>query len=89
MKTIYKYKLTAPTQILELPAAAEVLRVGAQEATVGGVMWVLLDNDAPCRWLRKFRTFGTGEEIPDEPLVYIGTYQTEAGLVWHVFEEVS
>lgn len=85
MKTIYKYEVR-PTMLL--PEGARILYVGSQNG-VEVFLWVEVDTEAKCEE-REFYIFGTGHPVKaDVPLHYIGTTQTEVGLVWHVYEGVK
>jgi hypothetical protein len=69
------------------------------EATV---LTLAVQGDQPCLWAlvdpmashmnvpRTFRTYSTGQAMPDNPGIYIGTYQLRGGsLAFHVFEVQS
>ncbi len=85
---IYKFKLDVDfaITILQIPADAKILCVQTQ-------------NNIPCIWVqcsdfnaravdRRIAIYGTGNSMPDNPGIYIGTFQLFDGLeVWHVFEE--
>lgn len=71
-------------QPLKMPRGAKVLTVQTQ----GGEpqLWATVDRDAPSV-NRTFVTYGTGHEMSEDLLDYIGTYQLYDGtLVFHVFE---
>ena len=85
-RQIWKWTLEVlDKQSLPMPEGAQVLSVQAQ----GGApqLWALVDPKAyGC--FRTFATYGTGQPMPDEPGVYVGTYQMHGGaLVFHVFEQ--
>ena len=84
MHVIYKYPVS-PRMKLTLPADAAVLDVQVQHDTAQ--MWVLLDPEATTT-TRHFAVFATGEPFPETIHAgdYIATFQTDGGLVWHVFE---
>lgn len=81
-KIIYKYTLnhSGATELM-LPYGAEVLAVLVQDHELR--LWALVtpEND-PVKV--RFKVFGTGWEIPPEPMVHVGTAQT-GPFVWHVF----
>lgn len=85
-KTIWKYELTGDHHTISMPAGSEVLTLDTQS---GGIyMWVLVDPETVPQVTRNFRTYGTGQPLPDEPGTYIGTFFLAGGsLVFHVFEE--
>jgi hypothetical protein len=85
--TIWTYFLdTKDFNRIPMPDGATVLAVAVQGDQP--CLWALVDPmasnmNAP----RTFRTYGTGQAMPDNPGFYIGTYQLHGGsLVFHVFE---
>lgn len=89
MKIIYKYPLQNRNRDgaceVFLPAAAEILTVGAQEGTI--CLWALDDVlQGLCRHNRTFFVIGTGHEMPECEVNYIGTV-FDGPFVWHVFEK--
>ena len=82
MKTIWKWGLAPVSEVL-VPVGSVILDVQLQHSSP--VLWALVDTDAPTE-TRRFRCYGTGHKMPDDPGRYIGTFQVE-GLVFHVFEE--
>ena len=84
MKRIYKYTLK-PSCSFEMPIGAKILSVHEQYGEAR--MWAMVDTDNKIE-ARKFRSYGTGHPMPDNPGDYIGTFLIENGsLVFHVFEE--
>jgi len=89
MKTIYKYSipLLAAKFDVDLPVGAMILSFQIQDKVP--CIWAMIDKKATIEQ-RHFRIYGTGwpiEKIPkDLNLHYIGTIQTNGGLVWHLFE---
>lgn len=85
MKTIWKYTLQ-PECTLDMPKDAEVLSVREQGEDI--CLWALVDPNAE-KEPRKFVGFGTGHDVPDHPMKFIGTAHLHGGsLVFHVFEMV-
>ena len=85
MKIIWKYVLQ-PECKLEIPKGAELLSVHEQGEDI--CLWVLVDPTAE-KEVRRFRGFGTGHDIPDMTLKFVGTAHLHGGgLVFHVFEQV-
>jgi hypothetical protein len=83
MQTVWKYMLQSSSE-LDLPKEAQILSVHEQGDNV--CMWVLVDSEAE-KEKRKFVVFGTGHEIPDHPMKFIGTVHIRNGaLVFHIFE---
>lgn len=95
MITVYKYELKPQSSGLagpiEMPAGAQVLRVGAQGTQA--FLWARVDTDADLV-RRDFALVGTGHVTPTaEQAAYVGTFDMsfpgEPTLVFHVFERVS
>ncbi len=86
---IYKYDIPTFEFSLMLPIDAEVLSAQWQPHRSIGVMWVK-QNTSNAKTMRKFQCFATGEAIGNEaghpPMAYIDTFQTDTGLVFHLFE---
>lgn len=82
---IWKWTLASTDiQTLHLPVGAQVLTVQAQGECAQ--LWALCHEKAE-KEPRRFAIYGTGNPIPDEPGIYVGTYQLMDGrLVLHVFE---
>lgn len=70
-----------------MPEDAQILHFGNQYDRP--TIWVSVD---PSRLPqpRVFLTFGTGHEIPEDPLYkYIGTATFKEGMyIWHLYEEI-
>lgn len=89
MKTIWKFPLNvADEQVVSMPRDAIVLDVQVQYGIP--CIWALVELNEPFfEETRKFRTIGTGSEVPDDidEHTYVGTYQLVGGkFVGHVFE---
>ncbi len=87
MKTVWKYELKAEdVTTLEMPVGAEILHVHGQGKDSLG-LWARVDPTSERKEQRRFRIAGTGHELPDYNLSYIGTAHIFSGaLVFHVFE---
>lgn len=85
-KTIWKYPLDQIGQViqLEIPRAAKLLTVQLQGGTP--TLWALVEKNAPYEATRQVILLGTGENIKRELGDYLGTVQSNIGLVWHAFE---
>lgn len=85
METIWKYKLSVTDkQIINMPIGAAILSVQTQEDTP--CMWAIVD---PSRSLeaRTIEIFGTGNPIyREDKRIFLGAFQLDNGLVFHVFE---
>jgi hypothetical protein len=85
-KTIWKYTLEHRIQ-LQMPKGAEVLTVREQGEEI--CLWALVDPSAE-KETRQFHSFGTGHDVDDLPMKYVGTSHLEGGaLVFHTFEVVG
>lgn len=74
------------SQTIEMPLGAKILTVQIQGEVP--VMYALCNKKLATRRRRKIAIHGTGNPMPDEPGVYIATFQLHEGLlVFHVFEE--
>lgn len=75
MKTIWKYclKPTAPTgSEMFMPADAEILSVAGIDGEI--YLWALVDPKADQEQeARKIAVFGTGFEVPEQKMQFIGT----------------
>lgn len=86
MKTIWKFILKPEIEI-EMPKGTEILTVAAQRDEI--CLWAKVDPNMQ-REKRKFMTFGTGHDIPDIEMKYIGTSQLSGGaLIFHTFEVIG
>ncbi|MFZ2992605.1 MAG: hypothetical protein WA061_02710 [Microgenomates group bacterium] len=85
MKTVYKYPVAGQDYFkILMPKDANILSVQTQsDDTVS--LWAYVDTDAPLEH-RYFRIAGTGHEITDEHILFIGTFQVSEYLVFHLFE---
>ena len=86
-QTIYKYTLEiADINKIEMPYDAEILCVQVQYAVPR--IWALVDPDpALPKQTRTIRIVGTGHQIEEGIIDYIGSFQLLGGdLIFHVFE---
>jgi hypothetical protein len=85
-RSIWKFELPM-TDIarVEMPWSAEPLTVQMQNGKP--YIWALVYPEEQ-KSVRRFRVVGTGWKIGEEEDlgVYLGTVQTDAGFVWHVFQ---
>ena len=83
MKSIWKYVLQ-PECTIEMPGGAQVLAVREQGQDI--CLWALVDPSAE-KVERRFVGFGTGHDVPDQSMAFLGTAHLAGGaLVFHVFE---
>jgi len=85
MHTIYKYALNVENkQILKLPLGSKILSTAFQEDTL--CIWALVDKDEDFLESYKIYIYGTGHDIGNIYVSFIGTVFT-GNLVFHVFSE--
>ena len=72
--------------MLQLPVFAEVLSVDIQRGCL--VLWAKLEtmNDLESRM---FYVIATGQEVSYSNIKFIGTTQSDNGLVYHIFEQLG
>lgn len=86
MRKVFKYPLTGPETILDLPKGAVVLKVGAQSDSHGPCLWVLVEPSAETEW-RAFYVYGTGHWVMPGGVIHVGSwFESNGALVWHCFE---
>lgn len=83
---VFKFPVTDEFY-LKLPANTQVLTVQMQDGVAQ--MWVAYEGDNLVE--RHFRVLPTGANLNGklDKLKYIGTFQPERGLVFHLFEVLS
>lgn len=88
MKKIFKYPIDLiDKQTIFMPKGAVILTVQIQMNRA--CIWSMVEPDKPNE-KRVIRVIGTGHEIQDRNLKYIGTIQQFDGeLILHVFEAIS
>jgi hypothetical protein len=81
---VFKYEITGPECKLQLPKGAVPLCVAGQDGKV--CLWARIDDSRPLEW-RTFVGIGTGWDVPDGNLSYIGTaHGVDGWMVFHIFE---
>jgi hypothetical protein len=86
MKRIYKYPVSPGPFRHMMPAQAEMLTVRLQNGHA--MLWALVDTTAGDEW-RSFVAIGTGFDITEHIIGYVGTFEIDEGhgpLVFHLFE---
>jgi hypothetical protein len=85
-RAIWKYTLeVTDLQTLEMPVGAEILSVQMQHGVP--TLWATV-NPAALTQFRTIAIHGTGNPIPGDPGIFLGTVQQQVGnstLVWHIF----
>jgi hypothetical protein len=85
MKTIFKYTLS-PDSYLQVPRGSIPLFVANQKEVAH--IWFIVDP-SEIKEMRRIHIYGTGQEIPDDPGIYLGSFLMSGGsLVFHAFEEM-
>lgn len=86
-KAIWKYQFDARDHMAtSMPRGAIIRHVDNQDDCI--TIWAEVDTDAiadPQFETRLFRVFGTGHDIDDGGLNYVGTVMIDP-FVWHVYE---
>lgn len=90
MTTVWKFPLI-PTKACEpieisMPRHAAVLHVGVQDGIA--YLWAQVNTNKPMETY-KFHALGTGWEFPKHVGRYIGTFQIDDGLVFHVYDHLE
>ena len=85
MKTIFKYVLDPDHLTVSMPICAQVLAAQVQKDQI--CLWAEVDDSAD-KELVEFEAFGTGHNIPENPVRhYIDTVQMHGGnLVFHIYQ---
>ena len=85
MKTIWKYEIPV-TDVVELsmPKDAHILPKVAAVAPNRLNVWAVVDPANELE-IRQFLVVGTGNPLPEEASIWIGTVVT-GPFVWHLFE---
>jgi hypothetical protein len=89
MKAVYKYELDSQNPVIQVPNGISVcwqpIHVGLDPRGKACV-WIMVDPTAPTKPVRFF-IVGTGDEIPDDAELYVGTFN-QGPFVWHIFVEL-
>lgn len=85
---VYKYVIDKEINTygwfkIEMPEKADILTVQIQNET--SCIWAIVEESAE-NVQRDFYVAGTGKTIPDEGLLYVGTFQ-QPPFVWHLFQK--
>lgn len=84
-KSIWKFLLDPENLSVSMPTGARVLTAREQMEDI--FVWAEVDTDAP-QETRRFYVYGTGHDMPDDPVTYIGTAMLSGGrLVFHIYEQ--
>jgi len=86
MKIIFKYQwnVRAEQFTLKIPKGAKILSIQTQQDIPTPWAEVEANNSME---IRKFADYNTGDELPDNPGEYIGTYCVKNdSIVGHIYE---
>lgn len=91
MKTVHKYPLFAPANIIDLalPVGAKILHCGYQAVTDTWSAWAEVDTKVEATSVRHIRMAGTGHPLGGRPMTlqFINTAISHDGqLVFHFYE---
>lgn len=85
---MFRYQLeVTDRQGITLPAAHTLLSVAPGRSDYHVDLWAKVTPSSSEDLTRVFRIFGTGHQMPETPLEFIGTAVMPDGLVWYVFAE--
>lgn len=83
MKRIFKYPIQiTDRETIEMPGGAKILSAQVQGNTI--CLWAEVDTEMVPQ-PRTIAVYGTGNPMPEDPGLFIGTVQTPP-FVWHVYE---
>lgn len=89
-KTIHKYHLDIHnSQTIMMPEGAHIIHVNSQDNYI--TMWEEVDPDA-IKTPRTFWVMGTGQDMPQNGMKYIGTCHVkicQSNYVWHIYEKIK
>jgi hypothetical protein len=85
MRVIYKYRLNAMTNVLNLPLGAQPIHADWQNGE--SQLWALIDPAEERKEKRTFYFTGTGHQFPAANMKHISSFLVNGGqFVFHVFE---
>lgn len=85
---VLRYELEiGGTTDLAIPRSAQLLHIDVKEGADVVSLWALVHAEMEATRPRSFRVIGTGWEVDQSELTYVGTARS-GHYVWHVFEVV-
>lgn len=85
---VWKFSLlVVDRQTIWMPTDAQILTVQTQRDELQ--LWALCDEREPGTEAHEIVICGTGNPVPAAPGEYLGTFQTDGALVWHVFDTTA
>lgn len=86
MRSVWKWAIPTKTEfVISMPINAKFLHLTDHPQLA--MWWEIPDTGAP-KESHTFKVFGTGWEMPDTPMVYLGTV-FQGPFVFHVYDEVE
>jgi len=83
VKTIFRYQVPVDDNLHTITLTGRILHVACRRMRIVE-FWAMV-GDTPAAD-RHFRVYGTGQQLPEQPLCYLGT-ALDGLLVWHLIEE--
>lgn len=84
MTKIYRYEIPVDDRWHDLELTGEILHVATRHRDIVEI-WAISGTTPPTS--RRFRVYGTGQQLPDKPFTWRGTAFADHGtLVWHLIE---
>jgi hypothetical protein len=87
-RAVYKYRLTLGDQTLDLPVAAEIIKVGVEleDGSPQLALWAVVQTKSENVISHKIIVAGTGHPLPDDSVLeHLDTVQHNS-YVWHIFK---
>lgn len=84
MRTIHKYNNIVDPILV--PEGYRILKAGVQNNAPA--IWVELDKNREKVYSLQFICYGTGQEIPDNPGIYLDTL-FDGNFVWHIYYVIA
>lgn len=82
-KVIHKYSILGTQTKIKLPVNAKIVSFNIVAGEI--VLYAEVDASSSLREERTFLLFNTGRAVSG---TYIGTVETDSGIVWHCYESV-
>lgn len=87
-KTIWKFPLVKQgSNFIDMPIQSEVIYAGVDSKTGTACVWAIVPSNRLETETVEFVVCGTGHDLPDKPLKFIGT-ATDGVFFWHIFRKV-
>ncbi len=86
MSVVWKYPVPAQDSF-EITARGHAQPLAVQMQNGEAALWLLISDASAAAQTYRFRVVPTGAEFSAEGCAYVGTFQPEQGLVFHLFME--